>query len=155
MTQSCPTLQRHGLQHTRLPCPSPSLGVCSNSCPLSWWCHPTISSSVDPFSSCLQSLPASGPFPMSRLFTDIRQQNYWSFSFSISPSKVYSGLIPFRMDWLDLLAVQGILKSLLQHYSLKASILWHSVFFMIQLSYPYMTTGKNIAVVREPHVESF
>ena len=114
--------------------------------------HPLSTPSPSAFNLCQ---PASGPFPMSRLFTDIRQQNYWSFSFSISPSNVYSGLIPFRMNWLDLLAVQGILKSLLQHYSLKASILWHSVFFMIQLSYPYMMTGKNIAVVREPHVESF
>ena len=71
---------------------------------------------------------------------------YWSFSFSISPSNVYSGLISFRMDWLDLLVVQGTIKSLLQHHSSKASILWHSAFFVVQLSYPYMTTGKTITL---------
>ena len=94
----------HGLQHARLPCPSPSPGPCSNTCPQSWWCHPTISSSVIPFSSCPQSFPASGSFLMSQLF---RCPKYWSFSFSISPSDEYSGLISFRMDWLVLLAVQG------------------------------------------------
>ena len=78
----------------------------------------------------------------------IRWQKYWSFSFNISPSNEYSGLISFRMDWLDLLAVQGTLKSLLQHCSSKASILWHSAFFMVQLSHPYMTTGKTIALTR-------
>ena len=97
-------------------------GVYSNSCPLSWWCHPTISSSVIPFSSCLQSFPASGSFQMSVLH--IRWPKYWSFSFSISPSNEYSGLISFRMDWLHLFAIQGTLKSLLQHHSWKASILW-------------------------------
>ena len=78
----------------------------------------------------------------------IRWPKYWSFSFSISPSNEYSGLIPFRMDWLDLLAVQGTLKSLLQHHSSKASILWRSAFFIVQLSHPYMTTGKTIALTR-------
>ena len=78
----------------------------------------------------------------------IRWPKYWSFSFSISPSSEYSGLISFRMDWLDLLAVQGTLKSLLQHHSSKASILWHSVFLIVQLSHPYMTTGKTIALTR-------
>ena len=99
----------HGPQHTRLPCPSPTPRACSNSCPLSQWCHPTISSSVFPFSSCLQSFPASGSFLMSHLC--IRWPKYWSFSFSISPSNEYSGLISFTMDWLELLAVQGTLKS--------------------------------------------
>ena len=113
------SLRFHGRQHTRLSCPSPSSGVRSNACPLSWWCHPTISSSVDPISSCLQSFPASGSFPMSQ-FLHIRQPKYWSFSFNISPSNEYSGLISFRIDWLDLLAVSGTLKSLLQHYSSKA-----------------------------------
>ena len=113
------SLQLHGLQHTRLPCPSPSSGTCSNSCPLSWWCHLTISSSVVPFSSCLQSFPASGSFPESTLRT--RCPKYWSFSFSISPSNEYSGLISFRTDWFDLLAVQETLKSFLQHYSSKVS----------------------------------
>ena len=92
-------------------------------------------------------------FPSIRVFSNesvlcIRWPNYWSFSFNISPSNEYSGLIPFRMDWLDLLAVQGTLKSLLQHHSSKASILWHSAFFIVQLSHPYMTTGKTIALTR-------
>ena len=110
------------------------------------WCHPTISSSVVPFSSCPQSFPASKSFPMSQLC--IRWPNYGSFSVSIRSSDEYSGLISFRMDWLDLLAVQETLKSLLQHHSSKASILWHSAFFMVQLSHPYMTTGKTIALTR-------
>ena len=79
----------------------------------------------------------------------IRWPKYWSFSFSTSPSNEYSGLISFRMDWLDLLVVQGTLKSLLQYHSLKASILWHSAFFIVQLSHPYMTTGKTIALTRQ------
>ena len=133
------SLWPHGLQHTRPPCPLPTPRIYSNSCPLSQWCHPTISSFVSPFSSCLQSFPASGSFQMSQ---------YWSFSFSISPSNEYSGLIPFRMDLLDLLAVQGTLKSLFQHHSSKASILQCSVFFIVQLSHPYMTTGKIIALTR-------
>ena len=136
-------LQPHGLQHTRLPCPSPSPRACPSSCPLSQWCHSTISSSVIPFSSCPQSLPASGSFLMSQLSTSTWPK-YWCFSFSISPSSEYSGLISFRMDWLDLLAVQGTLTSLLQHHSSKASILQHSAFFMVQLSYPHMTTGKTM-----------
>ena len=136
------SLWPHGLQHSRLPCPSPTPGVCSNSCPLSQWCHLTISSSVVPFSSCPQSFSASGSFPMCQLFTS----KYWSFSFSISPSSEYSGLISFGIDWLDLLANQGTLKSLLQHYSSKASILGHSALFIVQLSHPYMTTGKTIAL---------
>ena len=97
----------HGLQHARPPCPSPTPRVYSNSCPLSWWCHPTISASVIPFSPCLQSFPASGSFPVSQFFTSA----YWSFSFSISPSNEHPRLISFRMDWFDLLPVQGILKS--------------------------------------------
>ena len=94
-----------------------------------------------PFSSCPQSLPASESFPNESTL-HMRWPKYWSFSFSISPSKVHPGLISFRMDWLDLLAVQGTLKSLLQHHSSKTSILWHSAFFTVQLSHPYMTTGK-------------
>ena len=92
-------------------------------------------------------------FPSIRVFSNesvllIRWPKYWSFSFSISPSNEYSGLISFRMDWLDLLVVQGTLKSLLQHHSSKASILWRSAFFTVQLSHPYMTTGKTIALTR-------
>ena len=87
-------------------------------------------------------------FPSIRVFTNESVPKYWSFSFSISPSNEHSGLISFQKDWLDLLAVQGTLKSLLQHYSSKASILWCSVFFIVQLSHPYMTTGKSIALTR-------
>ena len=96
-------------------------------------------------------------FPSIRVFSNksalpVRWPKYWSFSFSISPSNEHSGLISFRMDWLDLLAVQGTLKSLLQHHSSRASILWHSAFFMVQLSHPYMTTGKTIALTRRTFV---
>ena len=140
------SLQPHGLQHTRVPCQSPTSGACSNSYHSSRWCHPTISSSVVPFFSCLQSFPASGSFPISQFFAWRGQST--GFCFSISPSNDYSGLISFRIDWLDLLAVQGTLKSLLQHHSSKASILWHSAFFMVQLSHPYMTNGKTIALTR-------
>ena len=118
----------------------------SNSCPSFQWCHPTISSSVIPF-SCLQSSPASGVVSNESVLC-IRWLKYWSFSFSISPSSEYSGLISFRIGWLDLLAVQGTLKSLLQHHSSKASILQRSAFFIDQLSHPYMTTGKTIALTR-------
>ena len=112
------SLWPHESQHTRPPCPSPTPRVYPNSCPSSQWCHPAISSSVIPFSSCPQSLPASGSFPMSQFFT--WSGKYWSFSFTISPSNEHPGLISFRMDWLDILAVQGTLKSLLQHHSSKA-----------------------------------
>ena len=117
-------------------------------CPLSRWYNPAISSSVVPFSSRLQSFPASGSFPVSESALHIRWPKYWSFSFNISPSNEHSGLISFRMDWLDLLAVQGTLKSLLQHHNSKASILRCSAFFTVQRSYPYMTTGKTIALTR-------
>ena len=137
------SLQSHESQHARPPCPSPTPGVYSNSCPSSRWCHPAIRP--------LLLLP---PIPPSiRVFSNestlhMRWPKYWSFSFSISPSNEHPGLISFRMDWLDLLAVQGPLKSLLQHHSSKASILWHSAFFTVQLSHPYMTTGKTIALTR-------
>ena len=137
------SLQPHGLQQARLPCPSPTPGACSRSCPLSQWCHSTISSSVIPFSSFLQSFPAS-----KESLLHITWPKYWSFSFSIIPSSQYSEPISFRMDWLDLLAVQGTLKSLFQHHSSKASILQCSAFFAVRLSHPYMTTGKTIALTR-------
>ena len=116
--------------------------ISSNSCPLSQWCHPTVSSSV---------LLLSSVFPSIRVFSNEsavrnRWPKYWSFSFIISPSNVYSGLISFRIDWFDLLAVQGTLKSLLQHHSSKASIIQFSAFFMVQLSHPHMTTGKTIGL---------
>ena len=180
------SLWPHGLQHTKLPCPSQSPGVCSDSCLLSQWCHPINSSSSVPFSSCpsvlfssvtqscltlcdpmdcstpdFLSIPSSWSllklmsiesvfpsnhltlccpfihlpsiFPSTRVFSKesvlcIRRPEYWTFSFSINPSNKYSGLISFSFDWLDLLEVQGTLKSLLQNHSSKASILWHSAF---------------------------
>ena len=137
------SLRPHKSQHARPPCLSPTPGVYPNPCPSSWWCHPAISSSVLPF-SCPQSFPALGSFPMSQLFEWVD----WNFSFNVSPSSEHPWLISFRMDWLDLLAVQGPLKSLLQHHSSKASILWCSAFFMVQLSHPYMTTGRTIALTR-------
>ena len=150
VTQSCLTLRPHESQHTRPPCPSPSPGLHSDSRPLSLWCHPAISSSVVPFFSCPQSLPASVFSSESTL--PMRWPKYWSFSFSIIPFKEIPGLISFRMDWLDLLAVQGTLKSLLQHHSSKASILRRSAFFTVQLSHPHMTTGKTIALTRRTWV---
>ena len=131
----------HGLQHARLPCPPSTPRAYSNSCPSNEWCHPTISSSVIPFSSCIRVFS-------NKLVLRIRWSKYWSFSFRFSPSNEHSGLISFRMDWLDLLAVQGTLKSLLQYHSSKAAILWCSAIFIVQLSHPYMTTGKNIALTR-------
>ena len=135
------------MQHTRPPCPSPIPGVYSNSCPLKSGipsnhlilCHP------------LLLLPSI--FPSIRLFSNesalrIRWPKYWSVSFTISPSNEGPGLVSFRIDWLDLLAAQGTLRGLLQHHSSKASILRLSAFFIVQLSHPYMTTGKTIALTR-------
>ena len=135
----------HELQHASLPCPSLSPRVCSNSCPLSQWYHSTISPSFAPFSSSV--------FPSIRVFCSelalcIRWLKYSSFSFSISPSKEYLALISFRIDWFHLLAVQGTLKILLQHHNWKLSILWCSASLMVQISHPYMTTGKTIALTR-------
>ena len=138
------SMRPHGLQHARILCPSPTPWVYSNSCPLSQWCHSAISSSVVPFSSCLQVFPAPRSFQKSWFFASGGQ----SISFSISPSSEYWGLISFRTDWLDLLTVQGTLKNFLQHHSSKASILWCSTLFIVQLSHPYMTTGKTIALTR-------
>ena len=131
VTQSCPL--PHGLQHARIPCPSPTLQACSSSCPLSWWCNPV--------------------FPSIRVFSNesvpyIRGPKYWRFSFTISLFNGYSGLISFRIVWFNLLEDQETLKSLLQHHNSKASILQHSTFLMIQPSHPHMTTGKTIALTR-------
>ena len=115
-------------------CPSGSTGVCTDSCPLSQQCNLTISSSAPSFSFCLQSFPASGLFS-DELALHIRWLKYQSFNFSISPYSEYLGLISFRFDWFDLLAVQGTLKNLLQHQNSKASILWHSVFFLWSISH--------------------
>ena len=142
----CSTCIMPGLQLARLACPSPSPGICSNSCPLSQWCHPTILSSVTHFSSCPQSFPASGSSPMSWLFVSGGQSIGASISISVLPKNTQQ-LISFRIDLLDLLTVQGILKRLLQHHSSKESILQCSAFFIIQFSYPYMTTGKTIALL--------
>ena len=132
------SLRSHGLQHTKPPWPSPTPGACSNPCSSGRWCHPTISSSAVPFSFCLQSFPAKGSFTMNELALHIRWSKHWSFSFIISLSKEYSGLISFRINWFDLLAVQGTLKSLLQCHSSEALILWCSAFFLVQLSHPYL-----------------
>ena len=139
----------HELQHTRLPCPSPTPGVYPKPYPLSQWCHPTIS-------SCHALLLLPSIFPYIRVFSNestlhMRWPKYWSFSFNVSPSNEHPGLISFRMDWMDLLEVQGTFKSLLQHHSSKASILWHSAFFIVQLSHPYMATGKSIASTKVCH----
>ena len=148
VTQSCLTLQPHGLQHARLPCPSPTPELAqTHVCRLSDTIQPShpLSSLSPPI--FLQSSPASGSFPMSQ-FLASDGQSIRVFSFSISLSNKYSGLISFRIDWLDLLAVQGTLKSLLQHHSSKASILRRSAFSIVQLSHPYMTAGKTIALTR-------
>ena len=144
------SLRPNELQHARLPCPSPTPGVYPNTCALSRWWYPTISPSVILF-SCphLSSI---------RVFSNesalrIRWPKYWRFSFNISPSNERPGLISFRMDWWDLLAVQATLKSLLQHHSSKASIIGRSTFFIVQLSHPYMTTGKTIALTRWTFVD--
>ena len=135
------SLRPYGLQHARPPCPKPTHKACSNSCPLSQWCHPTISS----FEGPLLLLPSI--FPSIRVFSNesvlhIRWPKYWSFSFSTSPSNEYSGLISFRIDWFDLLDIQGTLKVFSN-----TTVQKHQ-FFGAQLSHPYMTTGKTIALTR-------
>ena len=146
------SLWPHGPQHTRPPCPSPTPRVHPNPCPFSQWCHPTISSSVIPFSFCPQSFPASGSFPLSQLFASDGQSIRVSSLASVLPMNTQDWS-PLRMDWLDLLAVQGTLKSLLQHHNSKASILRRSAFFTVQLSHPYMTTGKTIALTTQTFVD--
>ena len=143
-------LQSHALQHTRLPCPSPSFAACLNSCLLSPWCHLTISSCFTPFSFCLQSFLASGSSPMSWLFTSGSQIIGILASASDLPMNIQDW---FPLGWIGLTSLQSnlavkTLKSLLQHHSSKALILWCSVFFLVQLSHPHMTTGKNIALTR-------
>ena len=147
------TLQPHGLQHARLPCPSLSPRVCTNSYPLSQWYNPTISS-CHPLLFLPSIFLSMGVFSSESALC-IMWPKYWSFRFSIIPSKEHPGLISFRMDWLDLLAVQGTLKSLLQHHSSKVSVLQHSALFMVQLSHPYMTTGKTIALTRRTFVGKY
>ena len=134
--------------------PSLSPGVCSNSCPLNQW---TISEPSNHLILCHPLLLLSSIFPSITVFSNesilrISWPKYWSFSFSISPFNEYSELIAFRIDWLDLLTVQGTLKSLFQHHSSKASILQHSAFFIVQLAHSYMTTGKTVALTRRTFV---
>ena len=140
------SLRLHGLQCARLACLSPNPGAYSKSCPSSQWCHPTSHPLSSPSLSDINLSQHQGFSNESVL--PIRWPKYWSFSFSISPSNEHSGLISFRIHWLDL-AVQRTLKSLLQHHSSEVSILWHSAFFIVQLSYPCMTTGKTIALNRQ------
>ena len=144
------SLQPHEPQHTRPRYSSPTARVHPNPCPLSQWCHPTISSSVIPFSSCPQSFPASGSFQMSQLFTWGGQSTGVSALTLVLPMNTQNWS---ALGWLDLLAVQGTLKSLLQHHRSKASILWHSAFFTVQLSHPHMTTGKTIALTVRTFVD--
>ena len=147
------SLRPHESQHARPPCPSPTPGVHSNS---------TSIESVMPSSHLILCRPLFllPPTPPSiKVFSNgstlrMRWPKYWSFSFSIIPSKEHPGLISFRMEWLDLLAVQGTLKSLLQHHSSKASVLRHSAFLTVQLSHPYMTIGKTVALIRCTFVDN-
>ena len=141
------SLWPHEPQHARPPCPSPTPRLHPNPCPLHQWCHPSISSSVILFASCPQSFPALGSVQMSQLSTSDSKSIGASASTSVPPMNTQDWS-PLGCNWLDLLAVQGTLKSLLQHRSPKASILWHSAFFIFQLSHPYMTPGKTIALTR-------
>ena len=140
------SLWPHGLLHARLPCPSPTPGACSNPCLSSWWCHPTISSSAVPFSSCLQSFPASGSFPMSQFFSSGGRSIGASTSAFILPTNI--------QDWFSLeltvlisLHSKGLSRVFSNTHKSKASVLQCSAFFMVQLSHAYMTTGKTIALI--------
>ena len=139
------SLQPHGLQHARLPCPLPTPRAYSNSCPSSWWYHPTISSPSPPAFYLSQH---QGVFQW--VSSSHQVAKVLEFQTQHQSSNEYSGLISFRMDWFDLLVVQGTLKGLLQHQSLKELILWCSVFFMVQLSHPYIATGKTVAWLYRP-----
>ena len=145
------SLWPHGLKHARLPCPAQLPEPAQNH-------GHQVGDATTPFHPLLSPFPPAFNLPSIRVFSNesvlrLSWPKYWSFSFSISPSNDYSGLISFRIDWFNLLAVQGALKSLLQHHSSKASVLWHSAFFMVQLSHPYMTTGKTIALSRQSFVD--
>ena len=142
------SLGPHGLYNARLPCPSPTPRVYSNSCPLSPSNHLIL---CRPFFLLPSILPNIRVFSNESVLC-IRWPKYWSFSFTFSPSNEYSGLISFRMNWLDFLAVQGTLKRLLQHHSSKASILQHSAFFIVQLSHPYTTIAKTVALTRRTFI---
>ena len=140
------SLWPYGWQHTRPPCPSPTPRVYPNSCPLNRWCHPTISSSGVPFSSCLQSFPAPGSFPMSQFFVSGGQSIGVSASAWVHPMNIQDW---FPLGWFGWISLQSKgLKNLLQHHSSKASILRRSAFFLVQLTHPYITIGKTIALAR-------
>ena len=136
----------HGLQHSRLPCPSPTPETCSNSCPSSWWCHPTISSSVVPFSSCLQSFPASGSFPRSQFFASGGQSMGVSASTSVLPKNIQDWF-PLGLTVLISLQSKWLSRVFSKHHNSKASLLQHSAFFIVQLTHPYIT-GKTINLTR-------
>ena len=145
------SLRSHEPQHSRPPCPSPTPGVYPNSCPKRRWCDLTISSSAVPFSSCIQSFPTSGSFPMSQLFTSGAQNIGVSASTSVLPMNTQDC---FHLGWTGWISLWSKgLKSLLQHHSSKVSILLHSAFFIVQLSHLYMTTGKTIALTRQTFVD--
>ena len=136
------SLWPHGLYHARLPCPSLSPGVCSNSCPLNWWCFLTISSSA------LFAFKLSQHQGLFQWVGSLRQlAKYWNFSISFSSE--YPVLISFRIDWIDLPEAQGTLKSLLQHHNSKVSVLWCPAFFMVQLSHLYIAAGKTIILTMD------
>ena len=140
------SLQPHGLQHARLPCPSQTPRAYSDSCPLSQWCHPTISPLVIPFSSCLQTFPVSGSFTVSQFFASGVQSIGVSNSSSVLPMNIQDWL---PLGWTGWISLQSKgLKSLLQHHSSKTSILQCSAFFIVQLSHAYMTTGKTVTLTR-------
>ena len=144
------SLRPHGLQHARFPCPSSTLGAYSNLCPSHWWWHPTILSSVIPLATCPQSFPASGSFPKSQFFTSDGQSTGVSASTSVLPMNIQDW---FPLGWSDWISLKSKgLKCLLQHHSSKISILRCSAFFIVQLSHPYMTTGKTIALTRQTFV---
>ena len=145
------SLQSHESQHTRPPCPSPTPEFTQTHFHL-------VGDAIQPSHPLLSPSPSALNLSSIRVFSTestlhTRWPKYWSFSFSISSSNEYPGLISFRMDWLDLLAIQGTLKSLLQHHSSKTSILRCSAFFTVQLSHPYMTTGKTIALIRQTFID--
>ena len=151
VAQSCPTLCN------TMDCSTPGFPVHHQLLELTHTHVHRVSDAINHLILCRPLVLLPSIFPSIRVFSNesvlcIRWPNHWSFSFNISPSNEYSGLISFRIDWLDLLAVQGTLKSLLQHHSSKASVLWHSAFFIVQLSHPYMTRGKTIALTRRTFV---
>ena len=142
------SLRPHGMQHTRLPCPSPTPGACSNSCPSSQWCHPAISSSVVPFSSCPQSLPASESFPVSQLFAWGGQSTGVSTSASVLPMNTQDWS---PLGWTGWISLQS--KGLSRIFS-NTTVQKYSAFFMVQLSHPHMTTGKTKTLTRQTFVGS-